>query len=129
MKTVIQLFIVLILIACGYLAFITFIGLGTGADPASIKFLIPIAIAFVCALVGLGYASSQQGGAFLVGVIIPIICIAYAYHWNQSSVANQKKEKEDRIHATCTKVMDSNSPNGYGYYYVCENGQIVYSVK
>jgi hypothetical protein len=129
MKTLLQIAIVLILLACGYLTLITFIGVMTGSDTGSLKFLIPIVIAVIFALVGLGYSGTQQGRSFLVGVIIPIICIGYAYHWNQSAISDQRKDKEDGVHATCSKVMDSKSPNGYGYYYVCENGEIVYSVK
>lgn len=129
MKTFTQILIVLIIIACVHLTFITLIAVMTGSDPGSVKFLIPVGVAFICTLVGLGYSRSQTGSAFLVGVVIPLVCIGYAYNWNQSSVTNQRKDKEDRIHATCTKVMDTNSPNGYGYYYLCENGQVVYSVK
>jgi len=129
MKILLQVVIILILLTCGYLTLLTFMAVMTGAGTDSLKFLIPVVIAGVCAFVGLGYSGTQQWNSFLIGVIIPIVCIGYAYQWNQSAVSNQKKDKEDRIHATCSKVIDSSSPNGYGYYYVCENGQIVYSVK
>ena len=105
MKNLLILLIVTLLLFTGYLSFITFLSAGTGGDPAIIRYLIPLGIAFIAEIIGLSIGRTYQtdGGTkmFVIGLVIPIAALIFAYGENQSDV-KKYKAYEAAQEATCT---------------------------
>jgi hypothetical protein len=105
MKNLLMLVIIALLLFTGYLGFITFLSAGTSGDPAIMRYFIPLGIAFIAEIIGLSIGSTYETDSgtkmLVIGLVIPIVALMFAYSENQSDVKKYKDYKTAQ-EATCT---------------------------